>query len=72
MPKKGLSLRKMRELLRMTSCETQMSARAMAIRLGVARSTVQDCLRRIAAAGLTWPVPDDLTDDVLERNTNLR
>jgi transposase len=56
----------------MTSCETQMSARAMAIRLGVARSTVQDCLRRIAAAGLTWPVPDDLTDDVLERNTNLR
>jgi transposase len=27
---------------------------------------VQDCVGRIAAAGLSWPLPDDLTDDVLE------
>jgi transposase len=39
----------------------------MALRLGVARSTVQDCLHRLEVAGLSWPVPDDLTDDVLER-----
>jgi transposase len=66
MPKKGLTMRQIRELLRLKSCETKMSARAMALRLGVARSTVQDCLHRIDEAGLRWPVPDDLTDDVLE------
>ena len=67
MPRKGLSMRQIRELLRLKSCDAKLSARAMAHRLGVARSTVQDCLHRIEEAGLTWPVPDDLTDDVLER-----
>ena len=67
MPKKGLTMRQIRELLRLKSCETQMSARAMALRLGVARSTVQDCLHRLDEAGLRWPVPEDMTDDVLER-----
>ena len=38
----------------------------MGRRLGVARSTAQDYLKRIAAAGLTWPLPEDLTDQVLE------
>jgi transposase len=32
----------------------------------VARSTVQDYLARSAAAGLTWPLPDDVTDEMLE------
>jgi transposase len=35
--------------------------------LGVARSTVQDCLNRLSAADLIWPLPAELTDDVLER-----
>jgi transposase len=39
----------------------------LAERLGVARSTAQDCLKRLAAVGLSWPLPDELTDDVLER-----
>jgi len=34
--------------------------------LGIARSTVQDNLQRAAAAGLSWPLPGDLTDDALE------
>src|ERR1700721_2236475 len=34
--------------------------------LGVARSTVQDNLKRAAAAGLAWPLADDVTDDALE------
>ena len=33
--------------------------------LGIARSTVQDNLKRADAAGLHWPLPSDLTDDAL-------
>jgi len=29
-------------------------------------STIQDNLKRVAAAGLQWPLPEDVTDDVLE------
>ena len=36
-------------------------------RLGVARSTIQDNLKRAAAAGLAWPLADDVTDEVLEQ-----
>lgn len=42
------------------------SAREIAQRLGIARSTVQDNLQRAAASGLSWPLPGDLTDDALE------
>jgi transposase len=34
--------------------------------VGVARSTIQDNLKRAAAAGLAWPLADDVTDAVLE------
>ena len=67
MPKKGLSMRQIRELLRLRSCEAGLSARSLALHLGVARSTVQDCLHRLDEAGLSWPLPVELTDDVLER-----
>jgi transposase len=43
------------------------SAREIGRRLGVARSTIQDNLKRAAAAGLAWPLPEDLTDDALEK-----
>ncbi|KAJ0342554.1 hypothetical protein COL154_014102, partial [Colletotrichum chrysophilum] len=42
------------------------SAREIAQRLGIARSTVQDNLKRAEASGLSWPLPGDLTDDALE------
>ena len=32
----------------------------------MARSTVQDNLKRAAAAGLAWPLADDVTDEALE------
>ncbi|MFZ0205978.1 MAG: hypothetical protein WAL59_07650 [Roseiarcus sp.] len=32
----------------------------------MARSTVQDNLKRAAAAGLAWPRADEMTDDALE------
>ena len=41
------------------------SARDIALTLGVARSTVQDNLKRAAATGLSWPLPGELTDDTL-------
>ncbi len=36
-------------------------------RLGAARSTIQDNLKRAAAAGLAWPLAEGVTDDALER-----
>nr|WP_254070507.1 IS21 family transposase [Acidisphaera sp. L21] len=43
------------------------SARVIAGELGVGRSTVQDYLARVSAAGLMWPLAPDLTDEALER-----
>ena len=34
--------------------------------LALAPSTVRETLERFAAAGLTWPLPDEVTDGVLE------
>jgi transposase len=42
------------------------SVRDIADLLGIARSTVQDGIGRAATAGLTWPLPGDMTDDVLQ------
>ena len=38
----------------------------MGRRMGVARSTIQDNLKLAAAAGLQWPLGDEVTDDALE------
>lgn len=66
MPKKRLTMRQLRELMRLKFGDDPLSDRAIALQLGIARSTVQDYLSRITAAGLTWPLPDDLTDAMLD------
>ncbi len=66
MPRKGMTMRQIRELLRLKTCEPTLSKRELAFRLGVAPTTVQDTLSRLEAAGLTWPLADDVTDEVLE------
>ena len=66
MLKKRLTMRQIRELMRLKFGSDALSDRAIALQLGFARSTVQDYLTRIAAAGLTWPLPDDLTDATLD------
>jgi hypothetical protein len=38
----------------------------IAPRVGTAPSTVRLTIHRFEAAGLTWPLPDDMTDAVLE------
>ena len=62
--KRELTMRQIRQILRLV--RDGFSAREIGRMLGVARSTVQDNLRRAEAAGLAWPLPADLTDDVLE------
>ncbi|MET4449549.1 transposase [Bradyrhizobium sp. GM2.2] len=44
-----------------------MSAREIGRTLGVARSTIQDNLKRASTAGLAWPLAGDSTDAVLEQ-----
>src|ERR1700681_5100852 len=63
--KRELSMRQLRHLLRLH--HDGISAREIGRRLGVARSTIQDNLKRASAAGLAWPLAGDLTDAALEQ-----
>src|SRR4051812_14134818 len=65
MPAERVSMRRVREILRL-KYEAGASDRAIARSVGVARSTARLCLDRVAAAGLTWPLPEGLTDGALE------
>jgi len=57
-------MRHVREVLRLRAAGV--SGNEIARRLNVAPSTVRLTLRRRAAAGLSWPLPADLTDTALE------
>ena len=63
--KRELTMRQIRQMLRLH--RDGVSAREIGRTLGVARSTVQDNLKRAAAAGLAWPLAAELTDDILEQ-----
>jgi|SRR5208337_4261864 len=63
--KRELTMRQLRYLLRLH--HDGVSAREIGRLLGVARSTIQDNLKRAAAAGLQGPLADDVTDEVLEQ-----
>ncbi len=65
MPTGRLSMRRIRQILQLHFA-AQASARAIARELGVARSTVQGYLARASSAELGWPLPADLTDQMLE------
>ena len=62
MPAKRLSMRKIREVLRL-KWAVGMSNRRIAVSLGIARPTVSEYVRRAESAGLGWPVPEDMSDD---------
>src|SRR6201997_4993205 len=64
MPTERLAMRPVRDVIRLKSAGRQ--TREMARRMGTAPSTVRLTIRRFEAAGLTWPLPDDVTDAVLE------
>lgn len=58
-------MRKIRELVRLRA--EGRSVRQMADSLGVPRSTVADYVCRIAQAGLTWPLAEDVEEDAVLR-----
>src|SRR6516164_7467348 len=65
MPAERVSMRRVREILRLKH-ECGATDRAIARSLGIARSTVAVTLDRLAAAELGWPLPATLSDRVLE------
>lgn len=64
MPQEGLTMHSVREILRL--CLGQgLSAREVARACQFSHSTVLDYLKRAKAAGLTWPLPNEIDYDVL-------
>ena len=61
-----LSMRKIREYVRLRF-EVGLSARQIAASLQVSRSSIGEYARRLAASGLSWPLPEALSDTELER-----
>lgn len=59
-------MRQIRNVLRLRSAE-KLSVRDIASSLAMARSTVSDYLGRATVAGLSWPLPEGMNDDELER-----
>ena len=66
MPAKRLSMRKIKEVLRLKWGQG-LSNRQIAQACGVARPTVGEYLRRADQAGLRWPLPATLSDTQLEQ-----
>ena len=58
-------MRRIREVIRLSQ-DLGLSNREVAISLGIARSTVKQCLDRATQADIAWPLPDDLDDRTLE------
>lgn len=65
MANKRLSMRKIREVLRLC-WEKNLSARQTAESCAVSRGTVRNILDRAERSGLAWPLPDGLDDASLE------
>jgi hypothetical protein len=64
MPADRIAMRQVRDVFRLT--QAGISAREIAVRIGVAPSTVRLTLKRLADAGLSWPLPEGLSDEALE------
>jgi transposase len=71
MPQKGLTMHTIREILRLYYGQA-LSAREAARACHLSHSTVLDYLKRAATASLTWPLPDDVDDDVLAERLGVR
>ena len=64
MPKRRLSMRKIRQVLHLKH-EAGLSNRQIAASCAVPRSSVANYLERAEAAGLSWPLPEELDEDAL-------
>ena len=61
---KRLTMRKIKEAMRLQA--SGLSTRKIAASLDVGHSMATDYMKRIRLAGLTWPLPTDMTDVALE------
>jgi transposase len=64
MPTERFAMRHVRDVIKLKSAG--LPTREIARRVGAAPSTVRSTIRRFEAAGLTWPLTDDVTDTELE------
>ena len=64
MPQERLPMRKIRDVLRLSA--GGMSKRKIAASLGVSPTAACDCIRRSRRAGLSWPLPEAMSDAALE------
>ncbi len=64
MPTERVCMRQVREVLRLTAAG--LSGREIARWVGVASASVRKTRVRAAAAGLSWPLPPEMTDSLLE------
>ena len=66
MPAERLSMRKIREVLRLKyACGA--SDRVISRSLGIGRTAIAEYVRRAAVIGITWPIPEEIDDTALER-----
>jgi len=65
MAKKRLSMRKIREVLRLN--HSRLSIRAIARACSIGRGTVREYLCRASEAGINWPLSEELSDEALEQ-----
>jgi transposase len=63
-PAERITMRDAREIIRLKF--SSVSTHEIARRLGMARSTVRETLKRTENAGLSWPLPEDMSDGALE------
>lgn len=66
MPAERLSMRKIKEILRL-KYECGLTNRKIAKSCAISRSTVADYLLRIKAAGIAWPLPEEMGETALEQ-----
>ncbi|MFQ5550938.1 MAG: IS21 family transposase, partial [Gemmatimonadales bacterium] len=62
---KRVPMRKIRDVLRLNA--DGLSKRRIAASLGVGATSAGEYIRRARHAGLSWPLPDSLSDEALER-----
>src|ERR1700734_2160626 len=65
MPRERLSMRKIREVLRL-KWEQNRGNREVARSCGICATAVHEYVRRAQVAGLSWPLPTELGDEELE------
>ena len=65
MPRERLPMRKIRDVLRLRAGD--MSKRRIAVSLSLGRTAVREYIDRAAHVGVSWPLPEKLSDEELER-----